>query len=322
MAQKKEENAKVACIEKTISEINKSKFQPSAMLDLVKHNFKEIEDVFTSKKTIPGLSTGFERLDDFTSGLQNSDLIILAGRPSMGKTALAHNIATTLSSEQGIPVLIFSLESPRNQVAARIISTEARIDSVRIQKGLLGDSEWPRLTEAAGRLAEASLYIVDQPAIINITDIQECSREMKKIAGIKLIILDYIQLMSPEVRRDTRDQEISEITRALKALAMELNIPVIALSQLNRKVEDRPTRRPQLSDLRDSGAIEEDADLIVFIYRDDIYNKADDNPDKCVAELIIGKQRNGRTGMIKLAFFEKFLRFENLGPMESEYPQR
>ena len=205
----------------------------------------------------------------------------------------------------------------RGEVTTRMMSGEAKVDSRRMRTGYLGETDWPKLTMAAGRLVESPLYIIDQPAVSRLSQIEECSRDMKKLAGIKLIIIDYLQLMRPETRRETRDQEISEITRSLKALAMELGVPVILLSQLNRKVGDRPNRRPRLDDLRDSGAIEEDADFILFIYRDEYYNTSDDNPEKGTAEFIIGKHRSGPTGMIKLAFLDKFTCFINIARPQS-----
>lgn len=299
--------------EHRIFEISENKVRVSfyPIKDIVKESFRAIEELFTRKDLITGVPTGFDRIDDMTSGLQNSDLIIIAGRPSMGKTAFALNIAQHASLETQIPVAIFSLEMSKEQLAFRMLASEAKVDSQRMRKGFLGETDWPKLTTAAGRLSEAPLYIDDTPAI-TVLEMKAKSRRLKADRGLGLIVVDYIQLMRAGGYTNSREQEISEISRSLKALAKELKVPVIALSQLNRKVEDRPNRRPQMADLRESGAIEQDADVIAFIYRDEVYNKSDDNPDKGVAEIIIGKQRNGPTGAVKLAFLDKFTTFENL----------
>jgi replicative DNA helicase len=233
----------------------------------------------------------------------------------MGKTAFALNIAQNAALEAGIPVAVFSLEMAREQLATRMLAAEARVDSQRLRKGFLGETDWPKLTTAAGRLSEAPIFIDDTPAI-TVIEMKAKARRLKAEAGLGLIVLDYLQLMRGGAYKDSREQEISEISRSLKSLAKELNVPVIALSQLNRKVEDRTSRRPQMADLRESGAIEQDADVIAFIYRDEVYNRSDDNPDKGIAEIIIGKQRNGPTGTVKLAFQEKYTRFENLARTE------
>ena len=246
-----------------------------------------------------------------TSGLQSSDLIIIAGRPSMGKTAFALNIAQYAALESQTPVAIFSLEMSKEQLAFRMLASEAKVDSQRMRKGFLGETDWPKLTTAAGRLSEAPLFIDDTPAI-TVLEMKAKSRRLKADTGLGLIIVDYIQLMRAGSNTTSREQEISEISRSLKALAKELRVPVIALSQLNRRVEERTNRRPQMADLRESGAIEQDADVIAFIYRDEVYNKSEDNPDKGTAEIIISKQRNGPTGTVKLAFLDKFTTFENL----------
>ena len=307
--------------EHRIFEISENKIRTSfyPIKNIVRESFKAIEDLFTRKELITGVPTGFHKIDDMTSGLQNSDLIIIAGRPSMGKTAFALNIAQHAALETQTPVAIFSLEMSKEQLAFRMLSSEAKVDSGRIRKGYLGETDWPKLTTAAGRLSEASLYIDDTPAI-TVLEMKAKSRRLKAESGLGLIIVDYIQLMRASTYQNSREQEISEISRSLKALAKELKVPVIALSQLNRKVEDRPNRRPQMADLRESGAIEQDADVIAFIYRDEVYNKSDDNPDKGVAEIIIGKQRNGPTGSVKLAFLDKFTTFENLARTDT-HPQ-
>jgi replicative DNA helicase len=299
--------------EHAIFEISENKIRPafSPFKDLIKDSVRTIEKLYERKELVTGVPTGFEKIDDITSGLQKSDLIIIAGRPSMGKTAFALNIAQYAALEAGIPVAIFSLEMSKEQLALRMLSSEARVDSQRIRRGFLGEADWPKLITAAGRLSEALIFIDDTPAI-SALEMKAKARRLKSEVDLGLIILDYLQLMRSGGRKDSREQEISEISRSLKTLAKELNVPVIALSQLNRKVEDRTNKRPQMADLRDSGAIEQDADLIAFIYRDDVYDKSEENPEKGMAEIIVGKQRNGPTGMVKLAFQDKFARFENL----------
>ncbi len=299
--------------EHSIFEIAENKVRPSfyPIREIVKDSFRSIEDLYARKELITGVPTGFEKIDDLTSGLQKSDLIIIAGRPSMGKTAFALNIAQFAALEGQIPVAVFSLEMSKEQLVFRLLASEAKVDSQRLRKGFLGETDWPKLTTAAGRLSEAPLFIDDTPAI-TVLEMKAKSRRLKADQGLGLIVVDYIQLMRAGGYRDNREQEISEISRSLKALAKELKVPVIALSQLNRKVEDRTNRRPQMADLRESGAIEQDADVIAFIYRDEVYNKSEDNPEKGTAEIIIGKQRNGPTGTVKLAFLEKFTSFENL----------
>ncbi|MEN6330930.1 MAG: replicative DNA helicase [Smithella sp.] len=299
--------------ENRIFEIAENKVRPSFHLirEIVKDSFRSIEDLYARKELITGVPTGFEKIDDLTSGLQQSDLIIIAGRPSMGKTAFALNIAQFAALESQTPVAVFSLEMSKEQLVFRLLASEAKVDSQRLRKGFLGETDWPKLTAAAGRLSEAPLFIDDTPAI-TVLEMKAKSRRLKADAGLGLIVVDYIQLMRGGNYRESREQEISEISRSLKALAKELKVPVIALSQLNRKVEDRTNRRPQMADLRESGAIEQDADVIAFIYRDEVYNKSEDNPEKGIAEIIIGKQRNGPTGTVKLAFLEKFTCFENL----------
>ncbi len=303
--------------EHAIFEISENKIRPAffPLKNIIKDSFKTIEKLYERKELITGVPTGFEKIDDLTSGLQNSDLIIVAGRPSMGKTAFALNIAQHAATEGGISVAIFSLEMSKEQLALRMLSTAAKVDSQRLRKGFLGETDWPKLTTAAGRLSEALIFIDDTPAITAL-EMKAKARRLKAESGLGLIILDYLQLMRGGTYKDSREQEISEISRSLKALAKELSVPVIALSQLNRKVEDRTNRRPHMADLRESGAIEQDADVIAFIYRDEVYNKSEDNPEKGLAEIIIGKQRNGPTGMVKLAFLEKYTCFENLARSE------
>ncbi len=300
--------------ERAIFDISENKIRPafSPFKDIIKESVKTIERLYERKELVTGVPTGFEKMDDITSGLQKSDLVIIAGRPSMGKTAFALNIAQYAALEANVAVAIFSLEMSKEQLALRMLSSEARVDSQRIRRGFLGEADWPRLISAAGRLSEAQIFIDDSSAITAL-EMKAKARRLKSTVDLGLIILDYLQLMrSGGYRETSREQEISEISRSLKALAKELNVPVIALSQLNRKLEDRTNKRPQMADLRDSGAIEQDADLIAFIYRDEVYEKSEENPEKGMAEIIIGKQRNGPTGMVKLAFQDKFARFENL----------
>jgi len=299
--------------EQAIFEISENKIRPSfyTIREVVKDNFKELERLAERKDLITGVPTGFDKLDEITSGLQRSDLIIIAGRPSTGKTAFALNIAQNAALKSGVPVAVFSLEMAKEQLVFRMLSAEARVDSQRLRKGFLGETDWKKLVKASSDLSEAPIYI-DDSAGITVLEMKAKSRRLKADAGLGLIILDYLQLMKGGAYKESREQEISEISRSLKGLAKELSVPVIALSQLNRKVEDRTNRRPQMADLRESGAIEQDADVIAFIYRDEVYNRSEDNPDKGIAEIIIGKQRNGPTGTVKLAFLEKYTSFENL----------
>lgn len=299
--------------EHAIFEISENKIRPSfyPLKNIIKDSFKSIESLYEKKNLITGVSTGFDKLDDLTSGLQKSDLIIIAGRPSMGKTAFALNLASYAGADLGLPVAIFSLEMSKEQLAMRMLAADAKVDSQNLRRGLVGETDWPKLTTAAGRLSEASIFIDDTPAI-TVLEMKAKARRLKAESGLELVVIDYLQLMRGSGRKDSREQEISEISRSLKALAKELRVPVIALSQLNRKVEDRTDRRPHMADLRESGAIEQDADLIAFIYRDEVYNKSEDNPEKGIAEIIIGKQRNGPIGTVKLAFLEKYTSFEQL----------
>ena len=268
-----------------------------------------IEMLFHREGHITGASTGFTDFDELTSGLQASDLIIVAGRPSMGKTSFAMNLAEHVAIKEQVPVAVFSMEMPGEQLAMRMISSLGRIDQHRVRTGKLEDDEWPRMTSAINILAETKLFIDDTPAM-NPTEVRaRCRRLARENDGkLGLVVLDYLQLMqSPGA--DNRVGEISEISRSLKALAKELNVPVIALSQLNRSLEQRPNKRPVMSDLRESGAIEQDADIIVFIYRDEVYNK--ETQDKGTAEIIIAKQRNGPIGTVRMTFLGQYTRFEN-----------
>ncbi|MBS0349390.1 MAG: replicative DNA helicase [Proteobacteria bacterium] len=258
---------------------------------------------------ITGVPTGLTDLDEKTSGLQPSDMIVLAARPGMGKTSLALNIAETVAVEAGLPVAIFSMEMPGTQLATRFLSSVGRIDQHKIRTGKLNDDEWQRLTYALGRLHEAPIFIDETPGL-NPTDLRaRCRRLHRQCGRLGLIVIDYLQLMTSLKESDNRSAELSEISRSVKSLAKELHVPIIALSQLNRSLEQRPNKRPVASDLRESGAIEQDADIIMFIYRDEIYNP--DSPDKGMAELIISKHRNGSTGTIRMTFLGEFTRFEN-----------
>jgi len=284
-----------------------------SMRDIVKSSFKTIEALYEKKESITGVATGFKDIDEITSGLQFSDLIIIAGRPSMGKTAFALNMAQNAALAHQKKVAVFSLEMAKEQLVMRMLCSEARVNAHSLRSGFLGQTDWPKLTTAAGRLADATIFIDDTPAL-SAMEMRAKTRRMKADQGLDLIIVDYLQLMSSRSRSDSREQEISEISRSLKALAKELAVPVVALSQLNRGVENRHDKRPILADLRESGAIEQDADVIIFIYRDEVYNK--DTMEKGVAEIIIGKQRNGPVGIRKLAWLDKYTRFEDLTDRE------
>ncbi|NOX09157.1 MAG: replicative DNA helicase [Gammaproteobacteria bacterium] len=277
--------------------------------DLLKKAVDRIEELFHLDDPITGVSTGFTDFDDKTAGLQSADLVIVAGRPSMGKTTFAMNIAENAAIKNNVPTAIFSMEMPGDQLAMRMMSSLGRIDQHKIRTGKLEDDDWPRLSSATSLLNKAPLFIDDTPAL-SPTEIRARARRLKRTHGdLGLIIIDYLQLMQVHGSKENRATEISEISRSLKALAKELEVPVVALSQLNRSLEQRPNKRPVMSDLRESGAIEQDADLIVFIYRDEVYNE--DSPDKGTAEIIIGKQRNGPIGTCKLTFLGKYTRFEN-----------
>ncbi len=268
-----------------------------------------IDELFNLKGHITGMSTGFADLDEMTSGLQRSDLIVVAGRPSMGKTTFAMNIAENVALESKQPVAVFSMEMPGEQLAMRMMSSLGRIDQHRVRTGKLEDDEWPRMTSAVNMLADTLLFIDDTAALTPTEVRARCRRLAREYGQLGLVVLDYLQLMQVAGGGENRVNEISEISRSLKALAKEMNVPVIALSQLNRNLEQRPNKRPMPSDLRESGAIEQDADIIMFIYRDEVYNT--DSPDKGTAEIIIGKQRNGPIGMVRLTFLGQYTRFEN-----------
>jgi replicative DNA helicase len=286
--------------------------------DLLNLAVDRIDTLFHQDSHITGLETGFDDLDEMTAGLQPGDLIIVAGRPSMGKTTFSMNIAEHVAytaarqKDMTKAVAVFSMEMPADSLAMRMMSSLGRIDQHKVRTGKLDDDDWPRLTSAVNMLAETPLYIDDTPALSPTEVRARARRIMREAGGLALIVIDYLQLMQVPGNSENRTNEISEISRALKALAKELNVPVIALSQLNRSLEQRPNKRPVMSDLRESGAIEQDADVIIFIYRDEVYNE--DSPDKGVAEIIIGKQRNGPIGTVRLTFLGQFTRFENFAP--------
>ncbi len=278
---------------------------------IIPGTFSNIEELYERKELITGVPTGYTEIDKMTAGLQPSDLIILAGRPSMGKTAFAMNIAQHAALVENIGVGIFSLEMSKEQLAMRLLCSVGHIDSQRIRTGRLHTEDWPKLTRTVGMLEQSPIHIDDTPSI-SVLEMRAKVRRLAAQYDIGLILVDYLQLMRGRSSIENRTQEISEISRSLKAMAKELNVPVLALSQLNRGLESRTDKRPIMSDLRESGAIEQDADVICFIYRDEVYNKAEDNPEKGTAEIIIGKQRNGPTGMVKLTFLKEFTMFENL----------
>jgi len=303
--------------EQTIFEISRTKSNQDfqALSKIIPETFKRIEKLAEKKELITGVPTGYDDLDRITCGMQSSDMIILAGRPSMGKTALAMNIVQNAAIFHKIPVAVFSLEMSKEQLGMRMLCSVSRVDSQDLRTGFIRDPDWPKLARATGILSEAPIYIDDSPAI-SVLEMRAKSRRLKAEHNIGLVVVDYLQLMRGRSTAERREQEISEISRSLKAMAKELDLPVIALSQLNRSLESRPNKRPQLSDLRESGAIEQDADVICFLYRDEIYNKSEDNPKRGIAELIIGKQRNGPTGTIELTFIDKFTTFENYSRLE------
>lgn len=271
--------------------------------------FDKLERLYERKSGVTGLSTGFLDLDNITSGLQDSDLVIIAARPSMGKTTLALNMAQHIALEEKKPVAFFSLEMSREQLAQRLLCAYAEIDSQRLRRGFLSSEDWPKLTHAVGPLSAAPLYIDDTPAI-SVMEMRARARRLKIEKGLSALFVDYLQLMRGHEKAENRQQEISAISRFLKALAKELNCPVVALSQLSRAVEQRTDKRPILSDLLESGGIEANADLVCFIYREDYYNPETER--KNIAEIIVAKQRNGPTGKIELIFKERFNKFVNI----------
>jgi replicative DNA helicase len=282
---------------------------PTNIKEFLTKTMDRIDTLFQSNDPITGVSTGYHDFDDMTSGLQPSDLVIIAGRPSMGKTMLATNIAEHVAIKMRMPVLIFSMEMPGEAIVMRLLSSLCRIDQLRIRTGKLLDEDWPRMTSTVSMLSDAPFFIDDTPAL-SPAELRARARRLAKEQGqLGLIIVDYLQLMQVPGSNENRTAEISEVSRSLKSLAKELQVPVIAISQLNRSLEQRADKRPVMSDLRESGAIEQDADLIAFIYRDEVYNE--NSPDKGTAEIIIAKQRNGPIGKVRLTFLGQFTCFEN-----------
>ncbi len=301
--------------EKLVFEVTDRRVQGSyvALKEIIQDSIETIDKLYQKKEHVTGVATGFIDFDIQTAGLQPSDLIIVAGRPSMGKSAFALSIAEYAGAVAKVPVGIFSLEMSKEQLVQRMLCSHARVDAHKVRTGYLATSDWPRLTAAAGKLSEAAIFVDDTPAI-SVMELRAKARRLKAHHDIKLIILDYMQLMRGSSYSESRQQEISEISRSLKALARELHVPVIAISQLSRAVESRTDHRPQLSDLRESGAIEQDADVVVLILREEYYNPTPDNQG--IAEIIIAKQRNGPVGSVKLAFIKEYTRFENLARVE------
>jgi replicative DNA helicase len=285
---------------------------PQALRPLLARTVNRIEQLFSSNDPLTGLSTGFADLDTKTAGLQKGDLVIVAARPSMGKTTFAMNLVENVMMS-GAPVLVFSMEMPADSLVMRMLSSLGRIDQTRVRSGKLEEDDWPRLSSTMTMISDKQLFIDDTPAL-SPTEVRARARRVARECGgaLGLVMVDYLQLMRVPGMETNRVNEISEISRSLKGLAKELACPVIALSQLNRSLEQRPNKRPVMSDLRESGAIEQDADVIMFIYRDEVYNP--ESQDKGTAEIIIGKQRNGPIGMLRLAFLGKYTRFEDLAP--------
>ncbi len=287
-----------------------------ALRDILGHSFEVIQELYDKKKHVTGVESGFFELDTKTAGFQPSDLVVVAGRPSMGKTSLCLNIAQHVAIKNKIPVAVFSLEMSREQIVMKLLCSEARVESHKLRTGYLRESEWPLLTTAAGLLSRAPIYIDDTPAI-SVLEMRSKARRLKTEVDLGLIVVDYLQLVRGIGDTENRQQEISQISRSLKALAKELRVPILALSQLSRAVEARGgDRRPVLSDLRESGAIEQDADVVIFIYRPEVYERTDENKGR--AEIIIGKQRNGPIGTVELTFIEAYTRFESMSRMAEE----
>jgi replicative DNA helicase len=305
--------------EQRIFKISESRVSPGFfhIKDILKERFEEIQRIHDTRKSVTGISSGFIDLDKYTAGFHKSDLVIVAGRPSMGKTSFALNIAQHIGLDEKKPVAIFSLEMSKELLVQRLLCSEAQVDAQKVRRGFTSAKDIERLTNAAGLLSEAPIFIDDTPAISSL-DMRARARRLKSEYDIAMVIVDYLQLMRSSEKAENRQQEISSISRSMKALAKELGIPVIALSQLSRAVESRGgDRRPMLSDLRESGAIEQDADLVLFLYRPEFYDPG--NPEKeGLAELIIGKQRNGPTGNLMLTFEKQYTRFRSMAAVETE----
>jgi len=297
-----------------IFEINEGRVREgfTHIKDVVLQNFRQIDAMQRDPTALNAIPTGFDDLDALLVGMHNSDLIIVAARPSMGKTSFVLSVVQNVAIERSYPVAFFSLEMSKEQLVMRMLCSEARVDNHRMRKGAIKQYEWGNLTKAASLLTSAPVYIDDTPGI-NVLQMRAKARRLKMEKGLRLVVVDYLQLMQSHERQENRVQEISAISRSLKALAKELDVPVVALSQLSRAVESRGgTKRPMLSDLRESGAIEQDADVVLFLYREEVYDRECAEDLKGVAEIIIGKQRNGPIGDVKLKFFSEFTRFENL----------
>jgi replicative DNA helicase len=317
--------------ERKIFAISGSKLRQGfvAMQDIVKDSFELVEQLYQQKRYVTGLETGFKDLDTLTAGFQSGEFVVVAGRPAMGKTSFALNVAQYLAVKHKVPVAVFSLEMTKEQLMLRMLCSEARVKAHNVRTGFVGKHEWGKLTRAAGTLHDAPIYIDDSPDL-NVLEMRAKARRLKAETDVGLVIVDYLQLIRGHQRAENRQQEISHISRSLKALAKELSIPVIALSQLSRAVEQREKKekRPILSDLRESGAIEQDADVVIFIYRPAVYKQVvdtgvggiaqEDLEDKRRAEIIIGKQRNGPTGKVELLFFDEYTRFEDRARIETE----
>jgi replicative DNA helicase len=314
--------------EKSIFDIAEQKTKRSyySTKEILKDTFKAIESLYDRKEHVTGVPTGFTELDHMTAGLQSGDMLVVAGRPSMGKTAFAINVVeyASIHSEKKVPTLIFSLEMGKEQLVQRLLCSLSKVDAGRLRTGHLGDSDWPKLTMGAGLLSEAPIYIDDTPGI-TVLELRAKARRLKAEKNLGLIVIDYLQLMQGS-NPESRQQEISDISRSLKALAKELGVPVVALSQLNRSLESRTDKRPMMSDLRESGAIEQDADVIMFVYREAVYcedcrsrEKTCDKGHDKDAEIVIGKQRNGPIGTVHLTFRGEFTRFENQSKRQDSY---
>lgn len=303
--------------ERAIFEISTKKIDSNfaPIKEVIKDSIETIDTLYQKKAHVTGIATGFSDFDSLTAGLHSSDLIVFAGRPSMGKSAFITSIAEHVGVNEKIPLVIFSLEMSKEQLVQRMLCSHARVNAHNVRTGFLSQSDWPRLTNAAGKLSEAPIFI-DDTAGLSVMELRAKSRRLKSQHNIQLIMVDYLQLMQGLPGSENRQQEISEISRSLKALARELNVPLIAVSQLSRAVESRQDHRPQLSDLRESGAIEQDADLVGLLLREEYYNPTEEN--KGITEIIIGKQRNGPVGSLKLTFIKEYARFENLAMVGEE----
>ncbi|MEK9629573.1 MAG: replicative DNA helicase [Nitrospinota bacterium] len=306
--------------EQSIFEISEKRTKPSffKLPDVIRENVSNLEKLSMKPGMVTGISSGFTDLDNMTSGFQPSDLIILAARPSMGKTSFALDIARFVSLHEGIPTAIFSLEMSKQQLGVRLLCSQAKVDSSKVRTGYLAKSDWPKVHDAGRRLSEAKMFI-DDSAALSVLDVRARARRLAAEQPLGLIIIDYLQLMQGRGSSESRQLEVSEISRGLKALAKELNVPIIALSQLSRAVESRTDKRPMLSDLRESGSIEQDADVVMFIYRDVVYNPETDDPGK--TEILLRKQRNGPIGDVRLHFENQFTRFFDRAEREDVHPE-